>query len=33
VQAITGRREFWEGTGPLHLRQPRIRVPRLAPSR
>jgi pyrroloquinoline quinone (PQQ) biosynthesis protein C len=27
VQAITGRREFWEGVGPLHLRQPRVRLP------
>jgi pyrroloquinoline quinone (PQQ) biosynthesis protein C len=27
VQAITGRREFWEGTGPLHLSQPTVRLP------
>jgi pyrroloquinoline quinone (PQQ) biosynthesis protein C len=27
VQAITGRREFWVGTGPLHLRQPTVRLP------
>jgi pyrroloquinoline quinone (PQQ) biosynthesis protein C len=26
VQAITGRREFWEGAGPLHLRQPTVRL-------
>ena len=31
VQAITGRREFWAGTGPLHLRQPAVRLP--APQR
>lgn len=24
VQAITGRREFWSGTGPLRLSQPRV---------
>jgi len=30
VQAITGRREFWPGVAPLHLDQPRIRVPELA---
>ena len=27
VQAITGRREFWSGTGPLRLRQPEVRLP------
>ncbi|MFN0074528.1 MAG: iron-containing redox enzyme family protein [Chloroflexota bacterium] len=26
VQAITGQREFWQGTGPLHLRQPKVRL-------
>jgi len=26
VQAITGKREFWSGTGPLHLRQPTVRL-------
>jgi pyrroloquinoline quinone (PQQ) biosynthesis protein C len=27
VQAMTGRREFWSGTAPLQLRQPRVRLP------
>jgi pyrroloquinoline quinone (PQQ) biosynthesis protein C len=27
VQAITGKREFWAGTGPLNLRQPQVRLP------
>ena len=27
VQAITGKREFWSGVGPLDMRQPRIRLP------
>lgn len=27
VQAITGRREFWGGTGALRLRQPQVRLP------
>ena len=27
VQAITGRREFWPGAGPLHLTRPRVRLP------
>lgn len=27
VQAMTGRREFWQGTQPLNLRQPRVRLP------
>ena len=26
VQAITDRREFWGGTGPLNLRQPRAQI-------
>jgi pyrroloquinoline quinone (PQQ) biosynthesis protein C len=26
VQAITGRREFWEGVAPLKLRQPTVRL-------
>jgi pyrroloquinoline quinone (PQQ) biosynthesis protein C len=26
VQAMTGRREFWQGTGLLHLRQPQVRL-------
>jgi pyrroloquinoline quinone (PQQ) biosynthesis protein C len=26
VQAMTGRREFWSGAKPLHLRQPRVRL-------
>jgi len=26
VQAITGRREFWPGTGELRLRQPPVRL-------
>jgi pyrroloquinoline quinone (PQQ) biosynthesis protein C len=29
VQAITGQREFWPGTAPLQLRQPRVRLPQL----
>ncbi|MPZ15950.1 MAG: hypothetical protein GEU73_16270 [Chloroflexi bacterium] len=29
VQAMTGRREFWAGVGPLHVRQPRVRLPEL----
>jgi pyrroloquinoline quinone (PQQ) biosynthesis protein C len=28
VQAMTGRREFWEGVRPLQLRQPRVSLPR-----
>jgi pyrroloquinoline quinone (PQQ) biosynthesis protein C len=28
VQAMTDRREFWDGKGPLRLRQPRVRLPR-----
>jgi pyrroloquinoline quinone (PQQ) biosynthesis protein C len=28
VQAMTGRREFWEGARPLQLRQPRVSLPR-----
>jgi pyrroloquinoline quinone (PQQ) biosynthesis protein C len=28
VQAMTGRRTFWEGTAPLNLRQPRVSLPR-----
>ncbi len=27
VQAMTGRREFWEGVAPLTLRQPTVRLP------
>lgn len=27
VQAMTGRREFWGGIGPLRLRQPQVRLP------
>ena len=27
VQAITGKREFWEGVAPLKLRQPHVRLP------
>ncbi|MBM2810591.1 MAG: hypothetical protein HW416_1350 [Chloroflexi bacterium] len=27
VQAMTGRREFWPGVAPLHLRQPEVRLP------
>ncbi len=27
VQAMTGQREFWSGTGALKLKQPRIRLP------
>lgn len=27
VQAMTGQREFWSGTGPLKLKQPHIRLP------
>ena len=26
VQAMTGKREFWSGVGPLNLRQPRVRL-------
>jgi pyrroloquinoline quinone (PQQ) biosynthesis protein C len=26
VQAMTGKREFWSGTGDLHLRQPTVRL-------
>jgi len=33
VQAITGQREFWPGTAPLHLRQPTVRLPAPAASR
>jgi hypothetical protein len=33
VQAITGRREFWPGTAPLHLRQPTVRLPAAASPR
>jgi pyrroloquinoline quinone (PQQ) biosynthesis protein C len=29
VQAMTGRREFWSGTAPLRLRQPRVRLPEM----
>ena len=28
VQAMTGKREFWSGTAPLQLRQPKVRLPR-----
>jgi pyrroloquinoline quinone (PQQ) biosynthesis protein C len=28
VQAMTGRREFWSGMGPLHLDQPEVRLAR-----
>ncbi|MEK7216438.1 MAG: hypothetical protein AAB289_12670, partial [Chloroflexota bacterium] len=28
VQAMTGRREFWSGTGTLTLRQPTVRLVR-----
>ena len=27
VQAMTGKREFWSGTAPLTLRQPRVSLP------
>jgi len=27
VQAMTGRREFWSGAEPLHLRPPTVRLP------
>jgi pyrroloquinoline quinone (PQQ) biosynthesis protein C len=27
VQAMTGKREFWSGTKPLILRQPKVRLP------
>jgi pyrroloquinoline quinone (PQQ) biosynthesis protein C len=27
VQAMTGRREFWQGVAPLQLRQPRVSLP------
>jgi pyrroloquinoline quinone (PQQ) biosynthesis protein C len=27
VQAMTGKREFWSGVGPLSLRQPKVRLP------
>jgi pyrroloquinoline quinone (PQQ) biosynthesis protein C len=27
VQAMTGRREYWPGAGPLTLRQPQVRLP------
>jgi len=27
VQAMTGQREFWNGMGPLNLKQPSIRLP------
>jgi pyrroloquinoline quinone (PQQ) biosynthesis protein C len=27
VQAMTGRREFWSGSAPLRLQQPRVRLP------
>jgi pyrroloquinoline quinone (PQQ) biosynthesis protein C len=27
VQAMTGQREFWSGTAPLRLRQPKVRLP------
>ena len=30
VQAMTGQREFWSGTTPLRLRQPRVRFPEAA---
>ena len=29
VQAITGKREFWSGTEPLRLRQPRVCLPEM----
>ena len=29
VQAMTGRRDFWSGTGPLRLRQPQVRLPEI----
>jgi pyrroloquinoline quinone (PQQ) biosynthesis protein C len=28
VQAMTGKREFWSGTKPLTLRQPKVRLPK-----
>lgn len=31
VQAITGRREFWGGVGPLHLARPEVRLPETRP--
>jgi pyrroloquinoline quinone (PQQ) biosynthesis protein C len=31
VQAITGKREFWEGVAPLKLLQPRVRLPQSLP--
>lgn len=30
VQAMTGRRKFWEGTGTIRLRQPEVRLARPA---
>lgn len=27
VQAMTGRREFWSGTAPLNLKQPKVQLP------
>lgn len=27
VQAMTGKREFWEGVAPLSLRQPKVKLP------
>ena len=30
VQAITGRRDFWSGSGALSLRQPTVRLKRAA---
>ena len=29
VQAMTGQREFWMGTSPLQMRQPKIRLPEI----
>ena len=26
VQAMTGRREFWAGNGPINMRQPAVRI-------
>jgi pyrroloquinoline quinone (PQQ) biosynthesis protein C len=28
VQAMTGKREFWSGTGDLHLHQPTVKLPK-----
>ena len=29
VQAMTGQREFWMGTSPLKMRQPKVRLPEM----